>query len=367
MYLAFRNLTQDKVRLCLSVLGVALAVMLILFLFGLRAGIFRAAVMYLDNAPGSVVLLPEGSRSTSASSGQFLPPGTADAVARMPGVGRVTPLLLIMAMPEFHGRKEAIRLVGYDATLGGGPWDLARGREPQRNDEVVLDRVLADRHGFRIGEVISVSGLPLTVVGLSNGTSSWTGSYVFARKALVEGTLLTPGATNVILVTPAAQTSPNDLTRQLQNISGASVLLKNDVMANDQQIIAGIADQVIMLMVTAAFIVGTLVVGMVIYTATLERRSEYGILKAIGARNSRLYRVVVWQAVAAAGLGAIAGVGFAFVMGWLVMTVRPQFLVQIERAAIGATLAAGLVMALTGGLVPARSVTRVAPAEVFRR
>ncbi len=165
----------------------------------------------------------------------------------------------------------------------------------------------------------------------------------------------------------AAGTSATDLLATLQAVPGTSVLPKRDVMANDQQIIAGIADQVIMLMVGAAFVVGALVVGMVIYTATIERRGEYGVLKAIGARNGLLYRVVVWQALVAAGLGALFGAGFAFAMGRLVMATRPQFLVTIEPAAIAVTLAAGFAMAIAGGLVPARSVARVAPAEVFRR
>ncbi len=120
-------------------------------------------------------------------------------------------------------------------------------------------------------------------------------------------------------------------------------------------------------MVGAAFIVGALVIGMVIYTATIERRSEYGILKAIGARNGVLYRLVASQAAVAAGSGALLGVGFAFAMGWLVMTAKPQFVVAIEPSAIIATLAAGFVMALAGALAPARAVAGLAPADVFRR
>src|SRR5262249_10502863 len=155
---------------------------------------------------------------------------------------------------------------------------------------------------------------------------------IFARKHLVESVLLAPGAANLLLVTPAAGTRDDDLVAGLQAIPGTSVLPKRAVMANDQQIIAGIADQVIFLMVGAAFIIGALGVGMVIYTATIERRREYGILKAIGARGGVLYRVVVWQALVAAGLGALLGTGLAYGLGWLVMATRPQFLVTIEPA-----------------------------------
>ena len=367
MNLALRNLLQDKLRFALSVIGIALAVMLILFLLGLRAGVFRAAVIYLDNAPGSVAVMPEGVKSTSAGSGQFLSGDTVNAVAFARGVARTTPILLTMAIPELHGKKQVIRLVGYDTALGGGPWNLRQGREPAGDDEVVLDRVLADRHGFSIGDSFAIAGRQLKVVGLSNETSSFSGSFVFAQKTFVESVALAPGAASLVLVTPAAGTTPTELVAGLQTLPGTNVLLKSEVMENDKRIVAGIFDQVIFLMVAAAFIVGALVVGMVIYTATIERRGEYGILKAIGARNSALYRVVVYQAVVAASLGVLLGVGFAFAMGWLVMTAKPQFLVATEPSAIIITLAAGFVMALAGALVPARAVAALEPAEVFRR
>lgn len=48
------------------------------------------------------------------------------------------------------------------------------------------------------------------------------------------------------------------------------------------------------------------------------------------------------------------------------MTWRPRFLVDIEPAAIGVVLASSLLMALLAALIPARSVARLEPAEVFR-
>lgn len=369
MFLALRNLVQDKLRLLLSVVGIALAVMLILFLLGLRTGIMQSTVAYLDHAPGSVTVLPRGVQSTSAAlgAGQFLPQSTAEAIARTDGVARVSPVVMSFVVLELHGKKEVTRLVGYDPALGGGPWSLARGRDVRSDDEVVLDRVLADRHHFRVGDALTISGRPVQVVGLANGASSMAGSLVFARKPFVESLLLAPASANLLLVTATPGTSPVDLLARLRAIPGTTALRKSQVITNDRKVIANIFDQVIYLMVAAAFIVGALVVGMVIYTATIERRGEYGIIKAIGARNGVLYRVVLWQALAAAALGVLAGIGFAFAMGWLVTTTRPQFAVAIAPSAILATLAAALVMALAGALVPARAVTRLAPAQVFRR
>ena len=366
-HLALRNLVQDRLRFALSVVAIALALMLILFLLGLRAGVKQGAVVYLDNAPGSVAVLPPGGETTSAGAAQFLAPDVAQAVASTDEVARVTPILLTLGFAEFHGTKEVIKLVGYEAALGGGPWALKAGREPATDDEVVLDSVLASRHDVEIGDSVELVGRLLTVVGLSKETASFSGSYVFARKTTVESVTLAPGGASVLLVTPAPGTTPAELVAKLRALPGTNVLLKREVMDNDTEVIAGIVDPILLLMVAAAFFVGALVVGMVIYTATDERRAEYGILKAIGAGNGLLYRVVASQALVSGGLGAGFGIGLAFAMRSLVVSARPQFMVVIGPSAIALTVAAGLLMALAGGLLPARSAGRLAPAEVFRR
>ena len=49
-----------------------------------------------------------------------------------------------------------------------------------------------------------------------------------------------------------------------------------------------------------------------VYTATLARRAEYGVLKALGAHNFDLYRVVLGQAFISVGLGLVLGFLFTF-------------------------------------------------------
>ncbi len=365
--IAVSDLLQEKLRLALSVIGVGLALMLILLLLGLRAGALRAAVLYLSNEPGSVEVLPQGVQTTAAGVAQFLTPATAAAVSQTEGVAEITPVLLVPGFADLHGRKEVVKLVGYDAERGGGPWDLAAGRQPLADDEVVLDDVLADRHDLGVGSSFELGGLHLRVVGLSKETSSWTGSYVFVRRPAAESLVLAPGASSFLLVTTEAGTRADEVVRRLRELPNVEVLLKDEVMANDQAVVAGIFDQVIRLMAGAAFIVGVLVVGAMVYASTSERRTEYGILRALGARPSILYRVVGSGALIAAAGGSILGVALARLAGELVMRIWPQFLVIIEPWTIALSLGAGVVMALFGAFIPARLAARLAPADVFRR
>jgi len=362
--LARRNLFRDRTRFLLSVLGVAVAVGLILLLAGYRAGVYRQASAYLDNTPGTVIVSEKGIGDFLGTS-SVLPADALRVVESTPGVGRVLPIVSQFVLFERHDRKDGFFLIGYDPAAGGGPWELVEGREPAADDELVIDRTTARQHDIAIDEQLTLLDREATVVGLSDETTFWAGSIAFARISTLESLLRSPGLRSFLLVTPAAGVTPEALRDRLA-VPGAETLLKSDVIANDAKLMARVYDAPIGLMVAIAFVVGVLVVGLVIYTATIERRREYGALKAIGARDRVLYRVVTAQAAIAAVSGALVGVGLAYGGGAALMAWRPQFLVAIEPAAVVFVLASSLLMAVFAALVPARSVARLEPAEVFR-
>jgi putative ABC transport system permease protein len=288
-----------------------------------------------------------------------------DAVRATPGVERAIPIVMQSAILELHDRKEIASLVGYDAVQGGGPWRLAEGRAPDADNEVVVDGVLADQHGISIGSALTILDQRFTVVGLSADTSLWIGSYVFARAEAVQTMLRAPGVWSAIFVTPAAGVSDADIVRAIA-IPGIEAFPKSDKIDADRKGIARIYDAPLGLMVGIAFVVGVLVVGLVIYTATVERRREYGALKAIGMKNRTLYRLVTSQALIAAVAGGLLGVALAIGLAALLIALRPQFPIVIEPGAIATALAASLVMAVLAALAPARAIAGLAPAEVFR-
>ena len=179
--------------------------------------------------------------------------------------------------------------------------------------------------------------------------------------------LSTPGAASFLLVTPTAGISPETLIERLRNVPGTTSLPKRELIANDRDLIGRVFNAPLLLMVGIAFLVGTLVVGLVIYTATVERQREYGVLKAIGAANRTLYLVIAMQALIATVAGGILGVLLASGTGQLIMALRPQFLIVVEPPTVLRTLTAGLAIALLVALAPARVIARLAPADAFRR
>jgi putative ABC transport system permease protein len=366
MALARRNLLQDRTRLALSVAGVALAVTLMLLLNGLLGGMYMQIGAYLDHSPGQVVVAQQGVRNLLGAT-SLLPPETAERVRAVPGVASAVPIVSQFVMLDLNGRKQPAYMIGYDPAQGGGPWHLAAGRMPQTDSELVFDRVLATRNAIGLGNAVPVMGRDFTVVGLSDGTTSWMTSFFFVRTSAAQSLLRAPGATSFVLVVPAAGVPAAELRNQLAALPGIDAVLKSDMTGNDVTLLARFFSMPLRLMVAIAFLVGTLVVGLVIYTATTERGREYGVLKAIGAHNRRLYGVVVVQALLAALAGAALGVALAYGTAQAIMALRPQFLVTFTPLAVAQVAGATLVMAVLAAFFPARLLARLAPAESFRR
>ncbi len=366
MFLARRNLFQDKTRFVLSVGGVALAVMLILILQGFLTGMNRQITSYIDHSPGSLVVAQKGvSNLLGATS--ILPPNAVSSVEAVQGVQKVIPILSQFVILDLHEKKQPAYMIGYEPGIGGGPWKIVEGREPKDDTEMIMDGVLAKRHNLTIGDQFAVMGQDFTIVGLSDGTSSWMTSFFFILKPAAEELLHAPGATSFLLVETKAEADIASIQSRLNDVPGINALMKSEMAANDLKLFAKVFSAPLKLMVGIAFLVGTMIVGLIIYTATVERQREYGVIKAIGASNAVLYRVVTVQAMVAALVGAFSGVILAYLVAQVIMILRSQFLISIEPGDILLAILSGLGMALVAALFPARVIAELAPAEVFRQ
>lgn len=367
IHLAFRNLFQQKFRLSLSIGGVALAMMLIVFLNGFQAGIFRQVTAYLDHTPADLVVAEEDITKMLGASSR-LPAGAADLAQGVPGIARIIPIVSQFVTLDIHDKKVVTYLVGYDPELGGGPWALKAGRLPTGDDEVVLDAVMADTHRLKLGDTLEILDEDFTVVGLSEGTTSWMASFIFLEKRGAERLFLNPGMTSFLLLRLEPGADPATVeTRLRRRLREVEILPAAVIKQNDINLMVKVFAIPLQVMTTIAFAVGTAILGMIIYTATVERMREYGVLKAVGAKNRHLYGLVIQQGLVTALFGIILGLGLAGMMAQGVMNAFPKFLVLLQPGSIVLTALVGLLMGLLAAVLPARYVGSLDPARVFRK
>lgn len=357
---ARRNIMFDRRRLATGVFGVGAAIALILLLQGLWGGVQQQISTYVERSGAQLFVGDAGTRTTSESS--VVPFAAVGDIRSLPGVEAADPLYLRSTILTLHGRKVFAGLVGAVPGGMGGPWKIGEGRLVKANDEAVLDRTLARQHDIRVGAPLDVMGVRFRVVGLSAQTRTWMSAYVFVSHAAAQSLFQTPDTTRFVLVRTARTAA---VALQIDRL-GLTALTQAQLVRGDRDLFAGIMKGPLELMVLIAFAAGTLIVALTVTSQVIEREREYGIVKAMGARGSRLFEIVLGQTLVLAALGLAAGFVLFEAAGWAVTSLRPQFWISLSGAQVLQVVVAAAAMAVLAAVVPTRRIARLDPATVYR-
>ncbi len=116
--------------------------------------------------------------------------------------------------------------------------------------------------------------------------------------------------------------------------------------------------------VILAFVVGTVIAGQTFYNFTLENLRYFGTLKAMGATDIVLLRMILLQAILVGGIGYGLGVGTASFMGYLTRDTELSFRLLWESLAV--TAAAVTIICALAAFISMRKVIKLEPAIVFK-
>lgn len=365
--LARRQLGHEPLKLVLALLGVTLAVALVGLLFGLREGIRRQVTTFVNNAGAEVYVAPRDTRSFVTGGPPTLPASLARRLERAPGVGDAGSVVSSLGVLRLHDKRVATLLVGFEPGRLGRPWRMREGRAPRHPGEIALDRVMAEAHGLGRGDTVEVRGRRLRVVGLTDKTASWMTPIVFVTRREAAAMQGAAASASFVLVRGRGR-EPRALAEALQKrFPRLNVMTRAELAANDRDLMARSFNSPLLVMVLISLAIGALVIAITTYGFVAERRREFGSLKAIGATNGRLYRVVSVQALAIAATALAAGLLLQRGTAAAIEALWPKFLFVSQPSHYVVVVGAALVMGLVGALVPARVLARLDPAEVFRR
>lgn len=367
-FLALRNFAGNRVRLLVSVGGVALALTLTIALEAIFAGVASQLTVYVDRAGADVWVAQAGVRNLHMVA-SWLPASVTDEVRAVDGVAEATPILYSTDTIAAGDERAVAYVIGLpDDAAMGGPWDLVEGSDRAGRGEVIVDRGFASKAGVSIGDRITVLGGDARVVGLSDGTASLVNSVAFV--SFDDFAAMRGGAPVVsfVLVKAAAGVSPDRVAAAIErDVAGVTTQTKAAFADEERRLVMDMSADVIAIMNAVGFAVGLAVVALTVYVATLARRREYGALKALGARNRFLYGVVLSQAFLSVALGLAVGLTFTALLGLALARTDLNLELVITPASL---VRVGLVAALIAGLaaiLPIRQIANLDPAIVFRR
>lgn len=368
LLLARRNIGRSRVRLLASVGGVALALSLTLALDAIYAGVANQLTTYIERAGAEVWVAQRGVRNLHMVA-STLPESVVEQVKAVDGIATVTPILEATDTISAADERAVAYVVGLPAEAPmGGPWDVVEGRDRVGPGEIIVDRAFARRAGVTIGDMVGVLGGEARIVGLSRGTASLVNSVAFVSFDDFRAMRGNAPVISFVLARIAPGASPEAVAAGIERlVPGVTAQSRTDFVAQERRIVTDMSADVIAIMSVIGFIVALAVVALTVYVATLARRREFGVLKALGARNGVLYRVVLVQAALSVAAGFVIGLAFT---GLLAVAIASTDL-SLQLAITADSMAkVGLFAAIIGGvaaILPIRQVAGVDPAVVFRR
>jgi len=372
--LARRNLFQDRVRFTVTLTGIVFALVLIIVQFGLFLGFTTTTSNNIDHSGADVwiVFHAVGYFDTGRpfSERKFY------QVLATPGVQQAEKYMQAFARwKRPDGGIENIQIIGFHPGSGlGEPWNVVAGsaEDVKQEDAVLVDELYLEKlQAAKIGDRVEIGNRRARVVGFTRGIRSFTTSpfvYTSFKNSLdYTNPISTEDATAYVLVKAAPGVQPAELQRRLrQRLTDVDVYTRAEFSQRTRYYWmfstgAGLAVLTAALM---GLIVGVAVVAQTIYAATMDHIREYGTLKAMGATNWYLYRVLIEQAV----WSALLGYGLAMVVAHFIVKAseRGGALILMPTPMKIGMLFLAIAMCVIAALVSINKVTRIDPAMVFK-
>lgn len=362
---ARRYLFGERRRALLSTVGVAVALLLVLILDGIFAGAMRQVTAYIRSSPADVIVSQRGVR-TMHMSNSALPADLAAQARAVHGVSWVAPIGFVSGVIGTQtGGRQLSYVIGYTPGQPGGPHHLVSGSAPN-DGEAVIDRIAADELGLHIGDQVRVLGVWLQVSGLAEGGTSIVNTTTFVTATELDR--IHGPTISYLLVGAEPGTSATALRDTLtEALSDATVQTRAQFATQEAAVVADMSADVMRIMAIIGFAIALAVVCLTLFTATLARLRDYGIIKALGAGRGRLAGIVIAQAAWTIAVALATSVALALVVGRVVEAIAPTITIAIEPASILRVAAAAAAIGALSALAPLRRVVAVDPASAFRR
>ncbi|SFB51860.1 putative ABC transport system permease protein [Cohnella sp. OV330] len=371
MYLAIREMRFAKVRYSLIAAIILLVAFLVLFVTGLARGLAYDNAASIQNMDATHFIMEKGSnhRFTRSEVGESL----LYRASASAGEENVEPLGVKMTTVTADGtaQKLDVTLLGMRANSWLMP-AVTEGKaiSPQAPGEVLVDRKLKDT-GIGLGTVIvdQASGLKWTVAGFVSQESFSHSPAVFLgedqwaqlqrKSAAGPKAEAAGGTTYSAIAVKANKTLANKLAAALP---AAEIVTKSDAVSA----IPGYKEEQgsLWMMIVFLFVIASFVLAVFFYVVTIQKTSQFGILKAIGTRTAYLARSVALQVLLLSTASLIVSVLLVRAMEAVLPDGMPF---QLQLSTLALTCAAFILMSLAGSLLSVWKVTRIDALDAIGR
>ncbi|WP_276356738.1 ABC transporter permease [Cohnella caldifontis] len=371
MFLALKEFAHSKMRFFMITIIFVLTAWLVFILSGLGNGLSTLAASTFQNMDADYVIFEQGSQSSMSKS--LLSNQLAVKAEQLPNVTATSPMGISMttARKGESNRNEDkvdIAIIGINPGSFLEPRFVAgHGLSPDKPDGVIVNETLQDK-GFQLGDTFQLDGSmeSLTIVGfVENQTYNHVASVFTSLSEWRKIAFAAPGSDKGIpdpvnaIMLQGKDIRPSDIDA---NLPGTDTVTRGAAT----QGLPGYKEEngSIIMMLAFLLTISAFVLGVFFYVITMQKTHQFGIMKAIGATNGFLGRVILSQ-VFVLSLSSIV-VGILLTYGTAaVMPKEMPFKLSVDLVIVYSVIL--LVIALLSSLISVRRITKIDPLQALGR
>jgi putative ABC transport system permease protein len=388
---AWLQLSYQKVRLLVAILGVAFSIILIFTQLGLRAMLFDGVTILPENLNGDLYLLSSYAESMEYSSFPSIYLYQADAIE---GVADARPLYLErgewvnpnLLEPSTENKKGAVPPKSSDVQIIAFNPTKPVLKLPEINQQldllsapgvILYDRLAKSELG-NIPQLVKSQGFAssildnrrVTVLGLFSlsSTFDYKGVTVMSdwNYGQMEGVDVLEGVTVGVLSLEPGANRQAVMKRIRENLSKDIKVLTPEALAQGEQdfVATWPEGKILNFGAVIGFIVGIVIVYQVIYTDVSEHLPEYATLKAMGYKDRDLSLVVLQESLILAIMGFIPGYLASYGIYYL-MAKFIEFPVSMDLGIALQVFALNILMCTLSGAIAMKKLRTADPADIF--
>ncbi len=379
-------------RTALSTLGVAVGVLAVTALTSLGEGTRRYILGQFTQFGTNLIAVNPGKVKTFGLPGVFgggvqkLTLEDAEALRRVPGVERLTPVVVGQARVEAGNRGRSVFV------YGAGPeanrvwrFHVAQGSflpaiETHRQAAVAVLGPNLARELFGtaspLGQRVRIGGRPFLVVGIMEPKGRFLGfdlddaCYVPVASAMA---LFRVSELTEIDVAAVSADSIPQVVEAIRQLLAARHRGEEDFTITTQNEMLDTLGRVMDVVTVAisgiagiSLLVGAIGILTIMWIAVHERTAEIGLLRALGVEQGTVAALFLLESTLVAVGGGVVGLTSSTLVGALLQAAIPGFPFATPPWAVMAGLATSLVVGVAAGVLPARRAAQVDPLEALR-
>ena len=387
--LAWRDLRERKARSFLTLLGVAVGISAIVALMSVGFGLEYAVTAQLSEIADTIIVMPgkfvrgKGYMELGKLTEQDL-----RDIKRISGVREAAAMISGMKTVEFRGERRIVEVIGIDpretSAVFGDVVNEEEGRGLRESDHYTctIGHIIAKdyfEHEINVNDRLKIEDSTFRVVGILEKQGGFRSEvdaqiYIPERDAKqIIGNEISTIFARVIRIEDAENIADEIEERINENHKTenfAQALTMGSFIKQLEELFS-IIRAVLLAIASISLIVASTGIMNTMLMSVMERTHEIGVMKAIGARNSDILSLFLFESGIISVLGGISGVMMG-VFGANVMSValKSAFDVEIPPVIRAEVLIGGFSVALLVGVVsgiyPALKAARMSPVEAVR-